>query len=269
MATLATTSSTLWRQRLGKLGAALALAILGASVLLRLATELTPEAHSVLPPALEQATRWLHRICASTVALLALGVVLRYRLDRATGTAQLQPTLWIVATTVLLALIGPLTPGYRVAAITVLNVSLGVLLLMAFWWLRESAASDGAQRGPMGGLARGTLIAFIAHIATGAGASACQMLGLHWPVWLHLASAVLCLALLAALLIEKRRSGARAQAGKRLEYLLFTQLALGAVLLWLEQRPLGLSFAHAMLTPFLAMALVSLIQRDAPGAAPR
>ncbi len=269
MAKLAGTSSTLWLQRIGAWGSALALAILGASMLLRLTTEFTPDAHtlSVLPPAWEHATRLLHRVSASTVALLALGAVLRCWFDRRSGTAQIQPTAWIVAATVLLALIGPLTPGYRVAAITVLNVSVGLLLLMAFWWLRESAACGSAQRGPVDALSRWTLAAFIAHVATGAAASAYQMLDLRWPAWVHLASAVPCLGLMAALLIEKRRSRALPDSGKALEILLFMQLTLGAVLIWLDHRPLWLSFAHAMLSPLLAMALVSLIRRDSAAAA--
>ena len=192
---------------------------------------------------------------------LALGAVLLYWAQRKSAAGVAAPTAWIVTATVVLAVIGPLTPGYRVAAITVLNVSVGQLLLMAFWWLRENAAGGDRQRAPVDGLARWALVAFIAHIATGAGASAYQMLGLRWPAWVHLGSAVVCVALMTTLLIEKRRSSAPPRSGKALEYLMFTQLLLGAVLIWLDHRPLWLSFMHAMLSPLLAMALVSLIQR--------
>jgi hypothetical protein len=97
--------------------------------------------------------------------------------------------------------------------------------------------------------------------STGAGASAYQMLGLHWPARVHLGSAVLCVYLLLALLIEKRHSSAQPHSGKVLEYLMFTQLLSGAALIWLDHRPLWLSFMHAMLSPLLAMALVSLVRR--------
>ena len=260
---LSVAASRIWWQRIGAVGAALALAILGASMLLRLTTEFTADAHtlSVLPPAVEQATRMLHRLSASAVALLALVAMLLCWAQRKAGAGMAGPTAWIVAATVLLAGIGPLTPGYRVAAITVLNVSVGMLLLMAFWWLRESAASGNVPRTKMDALSRWTLVVFIAHIATGAGASAYQMLGLHWPARVHLGSAVLCVYLLVALLIEKRLSSSRAHSGKALVYLMFTQLLLGAALIWLNHRPLWLSFMHAMLSPLLAMALVSLVRR--------
>ncbi len=257
-------SSAVALQRVGAIGAALALAILGASMLLRLTTEFAPDGHtqSVLAPAAEHATRLLHRLSASAVALLAIGAVWLCWKQRKSAVGVVGPTAWVVVATVVLAVIGPLTPGYRVAAITVLNVSVGMLLLMAFWWLREGAANGRGQFGPLDTLSRLTLACFVAHIATGAAASAYQMQGLHWPVWVHLGTAAACLALMAALLIEKRRSRALPRSGHALEYLVLMQLVLGAVLIWLDHRPLWLSFSHAMLSPLLAMALVSFVRRN-------
>lgn len=261
---LSSASSRRWLQRIGVSGTALALAILGASMLLRLSTEFGPDgqAQSALPPALEQATRLLHRLSASGVSLLALGAIfLCWRL-RKLLVAPVRPTAWLVAAIGLLAVIGPLTPGYRMVAITVLNVTVGIVLLMAFWWLRETAALEAGERGSVDVVARLALLAFIAHVALGAAASAYQMHGVHWPAWLHLGSFFVSFGASAMLLVKMRKAHASLRGGKALRVLMALQLLLGVVLLWLDPRPVWLNFVHAMLSPLLAMALVSLIQRN-------
>ncbi|TSA10768.1 MAG: hypothetical protein D4R79_10915, partial [Comamonadaceae bacterium] len=109
-ANLSTTdaSSNAWWRRIGALGALLALSILGASILLRLTSVLDPQGHasSTLAAPTEQAIRLLHRICASSVALLALFAVALYWKQRQAALRMKQAVLGMVATTVILALIG-------------------------------------------------------------------------------------------------------------------------------------------------------------------
>lgn len=264
-------SSSRWLQPIGAFGAVLALLILGASVFLRLATVLDPgdRAISTLAPAVEQAARLLHRLSASGVAVLALGaLVLSWRCRRQ-ATPLLRIVLWIVASTVVLAVIGPLTTGYRHGAVTVANVTCGMVLLMAFWWLREYVAVVGRARMPVDGFARAALIAFVVHVGTGAAASAWEMHGIRWPGFLHLGSLVLCIILVGSMGMAARGHPATARWRAALAGLMGAQLVVGYVLMWQAPHPFWLSFLHAMLAPLLAITLVSLAVRGTtrPGAA--
>ncbi len=264
-------SPSRWLQRIGAIGAVLALLILGASMFLRLATVFGPgdQAMSTLPPAIEQAARLLHRLSASGVAVLALGaLVLSWRCRRPMPSL-LQTTGWIVASTVVLAVIGPLTTGYRMGAVTVANVTCGMVLLMAFWWLRESMATLGTARGPVDGFSWAALMVFVVHVGTGAAASAWEMRGIRWPGFLHLGSLVLCIILVGSMWLTTRGNPATTRWRTALAGLMGAQLVAGYVLMWQEPHPFGLSFLHAMLSPLLAIALVSLAVRGAtrPGVA--
>ena len=180
---------TNWWLRLGTAGTGLTLVVLGASMLLRLATDWAADgqAQSVLPPVVEHATRLAHRLAASGVSLVALCAVLLAWMQRRTNRRMVSTTACLVAATVVLAGIGPLTPGYRVAAITVLNVGVGMVLLLAFWWMRESSARMPYRPWMLPRVARLALAALILHTATGAAASAYRTQGLSWPAWVHLA----------------------------------------------------------------------------------
>ncbi|MEI7538985.1 MAG: hypothetical protein WCJ76_17335 [Comamonadaceae bacterium] len=254
-----------WFRRIGALGALLALIILGASILLRLTSVLDPQGHasSTLAAPLEQAIRLLHRLCASGVALLALcAVVLCWKQRKAAPPRMTQAVLWIVAATLILALIGPLTPGYRLAGVTVVNVLCGVLLLLSFWWLRESAAPGSVAGPPLEAFSWVAMVALLLQVGTGAAASAWAMHAVHWPARVHLASALLCLILVGVVLLDQRSK--RAPDGRRwvVGLLLSGQFLLGYLLMWQEQRSITLSFFHAMLAPLLAGALVSLLRRQ-------
>ena len=265
-ANLSTTdaSSSAWWRRIGALGTLLALSILGASILLRLTSVLDPQGHvsSTLAAPTEQAIRLLHRVCASSVALLALcSVVLCWRQRQAAPSRMTQPVLWIVATTVILALIGPLTPGYRLAGVTVVNVGCGVLLLLSFWWLRESAAPDAAGNRPLDAFSWAAMAALLVQVGTGAAASAWEMHAVHWPALVHLASGLFCAILIGGVLLDQRdKSGT---GGRRwvAAGLLVGQLLLGYLLMGQDERSVALSFFHAMLAPLLASAFVSLLKR--------
>lgn len=260
-------AATRWLQRVGAIGSVLALAILGASMLLRLSTVFALDGHtlSTLPAGTEAAVRMLHRVSASGVALLALGAIaLCWKLRR--SHAHLAwPVAWVVAATSVLAVIGPLTPGYKVGAITVANVSVGMVLLMAFWWLRESAAGAASSRHRVDAFSWSALLAFLAHVATGAAASAGHMHGLRWPAFVHLGSLLLALILIMAVLLGWRHRAELAPARAAVAGLLGAQFAVGYVLMWQNgPAPVGLAFVHAMLSPLLALALVSLLHRGKP-----
>lgn len=256
-------SSHAWLQRIGACGSVLALTILGASMLLRLTTVFALDGHAVstLPADIEYATRLLHRLAASGVAVLALCAVTLCWIRRGSTAQWTKPTAWIVASTVILALIGPLTPGYQFSAITVANVTGGMVLLMAFWWLRESVATQAAMRQPIAAFSWAAIIAFVAHVGTGAAASAWEMHAVRWPAFVHLASLVLCLILIGVIRLEFRRERLLAPWTTALASLLAIQLLVGYLMMWQDSRPLGLTFLHAMLSSLLAMALVSLAVR--------
>lgn len=256
-------SSHAWLQRIGACGSGLALTILGASMLLRLTTVFALDGHAIssLPPGIEYATRLLHRLAASGVALLALCAVTLCWIRRSSAAQLTRPTAWIVASTVILALIGPLTPGYRLSAITVVNVTGGMVLLMAFWWLRESVITAATMHQPVAAFSWAAIIAFVAHVGTGAAASAWEMHAVRWPAFVHLASLVLCLILIGVIWLEFRRERLLAPWTAALASLLAIQLLVGYLMMWQDSRPLGLTFLHAMLSSLLAMALVSLAVR--------
>ena len=264
-ANLSTTdaSSNAWWRRIGALGALLALSILGASILLRLTSVLDPQGHvsSTLAAPTEQAIRLLHRICASSVALLALFAVALYWKQRQAAPRMKQAVLGMVATTVILALIGPLTPGYRLAGVTVLNVSCGVLLLISFWWLRESAPPNSAGAWSLDSFSWVAMFALLLQVGTGAATSAWEMHAVHWPALVHLACGLFCGAMIGLVVLDQRDKSWPSGCRWVVAGLLAGQLVLGYLLMRQDQRSIALSFVHAMLAPLLASAFVSLLKR--------
>lgn len=256
-----------WLRRIGGIGTALALAILGASMLLRLTTAFSVDgqAYSTLPPVIEQATRLLHRLAAAGVGLLAMFAVAQSWKHRKNSVQPAGPTFWIVGMTVILAVVGPLTPGYKLSAITVVNVGCGMLLLMAFWWLRESivaASASVSKIRAIGVFSWTALLFFVLHVGTGAAASAWEMKGVRWPAFVHLGSLIVCIILIGKLVILRRRQYLLIRYTTAVEVIFVMQFLTGYVLMWQDQRAVILSFLHGMLSPALAMALVSLLQRN-------
>lgn len=256
-----------WLRRVGTVGSALSLAILGASVLLRLCTVLgsAGQTQSILPAQVEQAARLLHRFSASSVAVLALCAVVLGWKHRQASAHLVRPIATVVLATLVLAIVGPLTPGYRIAAITVVNVTVGMLLLMAFWWLREAVACPTSIGKPIDALTGATLLCFLVHVGVGAAASAYAMHGLHWPAFFHLASLLVFIVLAGNLLRQRISERLLDLATWSLLGMLILQMVLGYFLMWQTPRPVGLSFIHAMLSPLLALALVSLVLRGHQG----
>lgn len=252
---------------IGAAGSVLALIILGVSILLRLTTLLANDGPpgSALPATTENAMRLLHRLAASAVGLLAIWASALCWLRRPLRASAMLPTAWVVAATVLLAAIGPLTPGYRFTAVTVANVVGGTVLLMAFWWLREALVAAPTEIRARDPLLFPALLALVVHVGCGAAASALQMRGIRWVAFIHVGSAVLVVIFVGTLLWVRHGRPALTRLVSTMTLLLAAQVLLGIVLLGLEQRPVWLGFLHAMLSPLLAAGLVSIAVRDAAG----
>lgn len=252
------------QQGLGAIGALLAFVILAASILLRL-TSVIEEAgvRSTLPVDVENAVRLVHRLSAAGVGLLALVVTSIAWMRRQQAPHAVQAVVWIVAATLLLAAVGPLTPGYRFNSVTVANVVAGTILLGACWWLRESLAwgmaSPGTAHHP---LLRMTFTVFVVHVGLGAAASALEMRGTHWVAFVHSGSAMLTAMLLGSILWDYRTHARLAPIVVGLGALLGSQLVLGVASLLVQGRPVALGFVHAMLSPLLAGGLVSIAVRE-------
>jgi heme A synthase len=242
----------------------LALAILGTSMLLRLATFFGVDGNVIttLSPDWEGALRLTHRLAASGVGLLAIYAVILFWARRPLPSRVVKPIAWLVATTVFLAVIGPLTSGYRITAVTVGNVVGGMVLLMAFVWLRESVIVDSLPRKPVAPLLRAALFIFLLHVATGAATSAHEMHGIRWFAFVHLGTALLSTMFIGAALWARRDDQLVAGRVVSAACLMGMLLLLGFAMTWLGARPVWLTFAHGMLSPLLAIPLVSMAARD-------
>ncbi len=249
---------------IGAIASLLALAILGASILLRLTTVLGADgaALSQLSSEVENAIRMVHRLSASSVGILALVAAVLGWKNRTAASHVVNPIVWIVAATLLLAVIGPLTPGYRFSVVTIANVVAGTVLVAACWWLRETlvvAPSPVATRDSMLPL---TMAVFAVHVGLGAAASAYAVRGAHWVAFVHSGSGMLTTLLLASVLWDRRLRPAMSAGVRTMAGLLGLQLVLGMASLWMEVRPVALGFVHAMVSALLAAGLVSVAVRD-------
>lgn len=252
------------QQWLGATGALLAFAILAASIMLRLTTLVEEDGlRSSLPSEIENLVRMVHRVSASGVGLLALVVTGIAWTQRRRAPYAVSPVAWLVAATLLLAAIGPLTPGYRYISVTIANVVAGTVLLSACWWLREILAwgpRDSATR--CHPLLRTTIVVFAAHVGMGAAASAFEMRGVHWVAFVHSGTGMLTAMLLGSVLWDRRGEAKLTRIVNMVGCTLALQFILGLVSLWVEGRPVVLSFVHALFSPVLAGGLVSLAVRD-------
>lgn len=245
---------------IGALGTLLALAILAASILLRLTTHFGVDGVplSSLSSENESAIRMVHRLAATSLGLLTLAAAILCWIRRSSLPEAVQPVVWMVASTLLLAVIGPLTPGYRYSAVTVANVVAGTALLAACWWLREVLADSSASGIGQQPQIRFTAAIFFLHIGLGAAASDFAMRGIHWVSFVHSGSAMLVTLLIGSILWDSRRRPQVANLVAAMAVLLAIQIALGLISLWMEGLPLGLRVVHAMLSPILVAGLVSI-----------
>ena len=249
---------------IGALGSILALTILGASILLRLTTVFGADgaALSQLPSDVEKAIRMVHRLSASAVGILALVAAVLGWKNRAAVPHAVKPIVWIIAATVLLAVIGPLTPGYRFSAVTIANVVAGTVLVAACWWLRETLVVPPGPIATWDSMLSLTTVVVAVHVGLGAAASAYAVRGAYWVAFLHTGSAMLTTLLLASILWDRRLRPVMSVRVRVMAGLLGLQLVLGMVSLWMDVRPVALGFVHSMVSALLAAGLVSIAVRD-------
>jgi hypothetical protein len=243
----------------GAWGAALTLAIVGLSVLVRLATRIEAgEAVSLLPGVVEAGVRIAHRLAATGVAVAAAVALLGVLTPQRRDSRRVAALGAILVLTLLLASIGRYTPGYRIAAVTVANVVAGTLLASAFWWIREESHRSrwaGGAAAPVAAWA--AFAALVALSAMGASASALASQGERdfGPAHLWVATLFLALSLTAAWRNRARRAPACAVAALAA----FQYLAGFAILS--HAAGAALSWVHAMGAAVLAPLLVSLAIR--------
>lgn len=254
-------------QAIGATGAAMALVILCASVVLRLSTRFDANGapFSTLPSAVEDAVRLTHRLTASSVGLLAIAALVLAWLRRASLPRAMWPTAGIVVATTLLAVIGPLTPGYHYAWVTVANVVGGTVLLMSCWWLREAMAQGSRQAPSRHPWLVAALAMFLVHIGSGALASALEMRGLHWVAYVHIGTAILFLIAAGEVVSERSSQQPFSPLVRRLTALLAVQIVLGLLMLWLGRQTVWLGLPHALVSQLLAAGLVSVALRRSTG----
>jgi heme A synthase len=244
-------------------GTALAGLVLAASAWLRLNTvfDLTDRSVSLLAPAAQDTVRMVHRLSASAVGALVLLVVVLALAGGAWRRRVLAPVLVSVAATVVLALIGPLTPGYVHDWVTQVNVLAGVGLLLSFWWLRETLLTPPAPvpgRDPIASLG---LVAYAVQFSLGAWSSALALHSSHGARLWHMGFALGAVALVGASL---RQSAAQGASCGRVGFacsVLALQCMMGLTMAAAPSPVLGL--LHALGTPLLGMCLVSLAVRRA------
>lgn len=243
----------------GLWGAVLTAVILAMSVLLRLGTHIEAgEAVSVLPADVEQWARIAHRIAAMGVGVLAALALVALARGGEPLRGRRAVVGCIVALTLLLAIIGRYTPGYRHDLVTVVNVAGGVGLTAAFWrlWLPASGRAPGD---PVAWMAFGTLLLLTAY---GAATDAAAMRGQSAFGPLHLLVATVFVALVLAAAWRQRHRHLLIGA---LLALTGAQFTLGFfVAAALASRPIALAWPHALISLALALMLVSLSQRRRP-----
>ena len=238
----------------GTWGALLTVVILAMSVLLRLGTHMEEGiAITSLPEGVESGARLAHRVAAAIVGILAaLAFVTAWRSEKARRSRTTVGV--IVGLTLVLAVVGRYTPGYRVDLVTVVNVAGGMALAVAFWALRR----EGAEL-RLDGAAVGALVLLLGLAALGAAGDAAALRGARafGPLHLLMAAIFACFSLAAAWRQRERRGLAAGVA-----VLTLSQLAFGLVLLASHgARPLALGWAHAMVACALALGLSSLCAR--------
>ena len=261
-----------WLLRLSRTGTLLSLAILSASVVLRLKSVIDANGHAVslLDPDTEYAIRLLHRLSATRAGLITLTVlILSWRL-RDTGLRVCKPALCIAFSVLLLSIIGPLTSGYMYGGITVLNVLAGMLMLMAFWWLSETIATSDQtlQTGQQPDAVHPVFLWLMLHIASGAAASAWYMVGMHWPVLLHLLTLAPLLALAGRKSTKPNTQAGLTGFALAAGLVAGLQLVSGGVLLWQAQRTFAANLLHAVSAYLLMLLLVTSSMRSGAASKP-
>ncbi|MBL8518790.1 MAG: hypothetical protein JNM76_17630 [Betaproteobacteria bacterium] len=245
---------------IGATGVLCALVVLATSATLRLATSMeSGSAVTQLAVAVENPVRLLHRVAAmaiSGLSLWAFVVALRGRKHTRASKTRFQMAGTLLLLTIFLSILGPFTPGYRIDAITVGNVTGGVALVLVFqaWWMSGQAGSGPTAMRPTS--AKLAMCVFAAQISLGALVSAQAMTQRFGWLLPHIGGAIVLIGCTVFWHMTSSESGL---ARRRLILglvLMHVQAAGGIALALLAERPLGLAVAHAMLSPLIGMVLL-------------
>ncbi len=243
-------------------GAALTLVVLAISVWLRVHTtaDTAGGTRSVLGMSTQEVLRAAHRVAASAVGLVALAAAVLAWRQRPHASERWLALATILAATALLAWVGRLTPGYRLAWVTVANVTGSIALATAFWWLRP--APLGASGGTMA--ARGAALAALALVllqsGLGAAASAAELQRLATLGPWHVGAGPVVLAIVVVLVARTHllSGAARAIVGGMAAAQFATGLRLAAVG---EGAAPAAGWVHAILAASIALAVATIALR--------
>lgn len=259
---------------IGAVGMLCALVVLATSATLRLATSLdTGSAVTQLPAAVENPMRLLHRLAAMVISGLSLWAFLlafRGRKLSPEGKARFQMAGTLLLLTIFLSILGPFTPGYRIDAITVGNVTGGVALVLVFqaWWMSGLAGSGPTAIRPAS--AKVAMCVFAVQISLGALVSAQAMTQRFGWLLPHIGGAIVLIGCTVFWHMTSQESELARRRLVRGLVLMHVQAAGGFALATLAERPLGLAVAHAMLSPLIGMVLLGAwLAQDGGLATPR
>ena len=244
----------------GMWGTFLTLAVLAASVFLRLSTSLDAAGNAVssLPETVEILARLAHRIAAMGVTVLALLAAWAALASRPMPLGRVCAVTAVVVLTIFLAVIGRYTTGYKVPIVTLGNVVGGIMLVSAFWWLhRESLPERSSSRGTR--FAWLAFAALLAQSGLGAVTSALAMRGERMLDPLHLSMGALVVALTALAAWPHRKHRETCIFALGLALLAAFQFANGVFLAAAgAARPLAPAWLHALTACALGMGLIAL-----------
>jgi hypothetical protein len=240
----------------------LTVVVLGASVFMRLTTtfDAAGEAVSTLPDAAETFARLAHRLAAMAVSILALLSAFAVMALRPVAPARMAAVGAVLALTVVLAILGRYTTGYRIPGVTVGNVAGGMALACAFWWLREQIRHPGSSLGAK--LEWAALATLLAQSGLGAAASSAAMRGDFSAIPVHVVLGVAVLGI-AGLCARNHWSRPTRRLALLLALGTVAQLGIGYGLAIAQPgRPLLAGWLHAVLATALTVGFASLAIRS-------
>lgn len=246
----------------------LALVVLTASAGLRLGTvwSVSDGARSVLAPSVQGGVRLLHRLAAGGLGALALGfawLALRRRYALSSASRLLAGT--VVLTVLVLAVIGPLTPGYRHAWVTVANVVLGTVLAGACWGLAARLRGAGMGLPPPTSQRADALVALclLTQVLLGATASdgAMRLGALPDTAFVHAFFALVVVLILGWWLWQQRAIDGLGLRVRVAGVLLGIQCALGLAAALNASVVMALGLAHAVGSALLVACCADLCVR--------
>jgi len=260
-----------WLLKICIIGTVLSVCILSASSTMRLMTTIDPEKNTVslLALNLESVIRLVHRICASTVALISFAVlILSWQMK------HLNIYVFRVATinalsVMTLAIIGTQTVGYKYGFVTLMNIVFGIAMLATFWWLSETISKpiEFEFKNDFSKLSikNKQINWLIFHIATGAATSAWYLYGIEWPIYIHFLTFIKLMSINVKAEGNFEKFNPKRYLIKTSKMIIALQFITGCFMFWQDHRSFLLSFSHAVLSYLLILITVSSVVRKKEG----